>query len=133
MNRLSGKIKFIKSDEYFSIVEIDVNGVILNSIIIETPETVSFLKIGSPMNIMFKESEVSIAKNLSGKISLQNKIPCFVKKIERGKLLSKIFLDCKGSTINSIITTTAVEQLELKINDEVLAMVKTNEVMLAPL
>jgi len=133
VNSLSGKIANIKSDEYFSIVEIDVSGVSLKSIIIETPETVPFLKIGSPMNIMFKETEVSIAKDFSGKLSLQNKIPCLIKDIERGKLLSKIFLDCKGNKIISIITTGAVEQLDLKIDDEVLALIKTNEVMLAPL
>ena len=133
MNSLSGKIASIKSDEYFSIVEIDLSGVSLKSIIIETPDTVPFLKIGTPMNIMFKETEVSIAKEFSGGLSLQNKIPCIVKVIERGKLLSKLFLDCKGNKIISIITTGAVEQLDLKKNDEVLALIKTNEVMLAPL
>lgn len=111
----------------------EVGGVSLKSIIIEIPESVPFLKIDSLVKILFKETEVSIAKNFSGKISLQNKLPCKIKEIERGKLLSKLILDCKGNKIISIITTAAVEQLELNQNEEVLALIKTNEVILAPL
>lgn len=123
----------VKSDEHFSLVEMEVNGITIKSIIIETAGSVPFLKTNSSVNIMFKETEVSIAKNLSGKISMQNKLPCSIKKIEKGKLLSKISLDCKGNKIISIITSAAVEQLELSRNDEVLALIKTNEVILAPL
>ncbi len=132
MNNLVGEISNIKSDEHFSIVEMIVDGIIFKSIIIETPETVPFLKTGNKISIMFKESEVSIAKDLKGRISLQNKIPCIIKEIEKGKLLSKIILDFNSRKIVSVITTGAVEQLELKENDDVLALVKTNEVLLAP-
>ncbi|MFZ0454908.1 MAG: TOBE domain-containing protein [Ignavibacteriaceae bacterium] len=132
MNNLIGEISNIKSDEHFSIVEMIIDGNVFKSIIIETPETVPFLKTGNKINIMFKESEVSIAKDLKGRISLQNKIPCIIKGIEKGKLLSKIILDFNSKKIVSVITTGAVEQLELKENDDVLALVKTNEVILAP-
>ena len=132
MNTLIGEISNIKSDEHFSIVEMIVDANIFKSIIIETPETVPFLKTGNKINIMFKESEVSIGKELKGRISLQNKIPCIIIGIEKGKLLSKIILDFNSKKIVSVITTGAVEQLELKENDSVLALVKTNEVILAP-
>ena len=132
MNNLVGEISNIKSDEHFSIVEMNVDGTIFKSIIIETPDTVPFLKAGNRISIMFKESEVSIAKDLKGRISLQNKIPCIIKGIEKGILLSKIILDFNKKKIVSVITTGAVEQLDLKENDNVLALVKTNEVILAP-
>ncbi|MEJ2614711.1 MAG: TOBE domain-containing protein [Ignavibacteriaceae bacterium] len=132
MNSLVGEIRNIKSDEHFSIVEMVVDENIFKSIIIETPETVPFLKTGNKINILFKESEVSIAKDLKGRISLQNKIPCKITGIEKGILLSKIILDFNSKKIVSVITTGAVEQLELKENDDVLALVKTNEVILAP-
>ena len=116
-----------------SVIEMDVEGNVFKTIIIETPETVPFLKEGYPVNLMFKESEVSIGKDLSGGISLQNRIPCTIKEIKSGKLLSKITLECKGNTINSIITAAAVVQLGLKVNDNVLALIKTNEIIVAPL
>ncbi len=92
MNSLKGIIKSIKSDEHFSIVEIDSNGNTFKSIIIETADSAPFLKKGSDIKIMFKETEVSIAKNFSGMISMQNKMHCIIKEITKGKLLSKLIL-----------------------------------------
>jgi molybdopterin-binding protein len=132
MNKLAGKIYSIKSDEHLSILEMDVNGDILKTIIIETESTVGFLKKGTPINLMFKETEVSIAKDFSGKISLQNKMKCIIREIKKGLLLSSLILDYKGDQISSIITSAAVEQLSLKIGDEVTALVKTNEIIIAP-
>jgi molybdopterin-binding protein len=132
MNKLSGKIINIKSDNHLSIIELQVGEDVLKSIVIETPGTVSFLKKENYVNALFKETEVSIAKDFSGKISLQNKMECIIRKIKKGKLLSQLSLDYNGNNISSIITSAAVEQLELKKGDEVLALVKTNEVMITP-
>ncbi|MGA7837199.1 MAG: TOBE domain-containing protein [Ignavibacteriaceae bacterium] len=132
MNSLAGIITEIRSDEHFSIVEIDANGNTFKSVIIETPETAPFLKTGSSIKIMFKETEVTVAKNFSGQISLQNKMPCLIKGIVKGKLLSKLILNFNNKKIVSIITTGSVDRLNLKENDEVLALVKTNEITLAP-
>ena len=132
MNKLSGKIINIKSDDHLSIIELQVGSDIFKSIVIETLETAPFLKKDANVNALFKETEVSIAKNLSGRISLQNKMKCTIKDIKKGKLLSQLMLDYSGNNIFSIITAAAVEQLELKKGDEVLALVKTNEVMITP-
>ncbi len=132
MNKLSGKIINIKSDDHLSIIELQVGSDIFKSIVIETLETAPFLKKDANVNALFKETEVSIAKNLCGRISLQNKMKCTIKDIKKGKLLSQLTLDYNGNNIFSIITAAAVEQLELKKGDEVLALVKTNEVMITP-
>ncbi len=132
MNKLTGKIKNILSDNHLSIIEIIVFNDILKTIIIETPGSAEFLTNGNEINILFKETEVSLAKEFSGKISLQNKLECIVEKINKGKLLSDIQLDYKGNRIISIITSAAVEQLDLKNGDKVLALIKTNEIIIAP-
>jgi molybdate transport system regulatory protein len=132
MNRLAGKIYNIKSDKHLSIIEMDVNGDTLKTIIIETESTVGFLKKGTPINLMFKETEVSIAKDFSGKISLQNKMECIIKEIKKGFLLSSLILDYNGNQISSVITSAAVEQLSLEVGDKVTALVKTNEIIIAP-
>lgn len=113
-------------------MEISIKDDLFKSIIIETPESAPFLKAGIPINIMFKETEVSVAKELSGRISLQNKIDCTIENIERGELLSKVILNYKGSVVVSVITTGAVEQLELSPGDKVKALIKTNEVIITP-
>ena len=82
--------------------------------------------------MLFKETEVIIAKDFHGQISVQNKFGCIVKAIERGKLLAKVLLDYAGAEISSIITLNAVNTLEIKTGDSVTGLVKTNEISIVP-
>ncbi|HED36774.1 MAG TPA: tobe domain protein [Ignavibacteria bacterium] len=132
MNVLIGKIVKVNSNDYMSIIEMSANNELLKTIVIETPSTAPFLKTGNRIKIMFKETEVSIAKDFSGGISLQNKIKCNIKEIKKGKLLSYILLDFNGIEISSVITSSAVDQLKLKINNTVTALIKTNEIIISP-
>ncbi|MDP2890188.1 MAG: TOBE domain-containing protein, partial [Bacteroidota bacterium] len=89
-----------------------------------------WLQEGNSIDLVFKETEVSLAKNLSGIISMRNRMKCMVQHIDRGELLSKISLQFQKYTITSAITTRSVDSLDLKIGDEVEALVKANEVSL---
>jgi molybdate transport system regulatory protein len=131
MNRLKGEIISINSEGNLSLVAISYGGITLKSIIIEKPGTAPYLKSGHPVNILFKETEVVIGKNIDHPISIQNRIPCTVSFIERGKLLSKVAMKSSSDEIISVISTHAVDQLALQKGDAVLAMIKTNEIMLS--
>jgi molybdopterin-binding protein len=130
VNKLKGRIVNIDSSEAMSLVEVDVGGDIFSSIVLETPQSAPYLKCGNPIDILFKETEVSIAKNLSGQISIRNRIKSVIKKIECGEILAKITLDYKGRNIVSIITTKSAKRLELEIGETIDWLVKTNEVSL---
>jgi molybdopterin-binding protein len=130
MNSLKGNISSIKSHENLSIVKINVGDYSFTTVVIETAETADYLKIDSEIRVLFKETEVLICLKPCSKISLQNRIDCNVKEILKGKLLSQINMQSSIGIIKSIITTNAVEQLKLKENDQVIAMIKTNEIML---
>jgi molybdopterin-binding protein len=130
MNKLLGKIMNIESSEHISIVDIDVEGDLFSSVIIETPETADYLKIGNEVFMLFKETEVSIGKALSGNLSLRNRLTSKIKTIEKGKVLTKIVLDYKGKDIVSVITTRSTNKLDLKVGDEVQGLVKANEVII---
>jgi molybdate transport system regulatory protein len=86
--------------------------------------------VGKAVDLVFKETEVSLAKNLQGQISFRNRMKCQVLKVDRGELLSMITLQFKGFTIVSAITTRSVNSLQLEPGDEVDALVKANEVSL---
>jgi len=47
-------------------------------------------------------------------------------------ILCQISLVTHGNTIESIITRNACDQLDLKENDTVVALIKTNEISLSP-
>ena len=130
MNKLQGKIMNIESSEYISIVDIAVEGDLFSTVIIETPETADYLRIGEEVFMLFKETEVSIGKALSGGLSLRNRLKSKIKTIEKGTVLTKITLDYKGKDIISVITTRSTNKLDLKVGDEVQGLVKANEVII---
>ena len=130
MNKLPGKITKILSSESISLVEVKTEIGNISSVIVETPKTAKYLKIGQEIYVLFKETEVSIGKNLSGMISMRNKIPCIIEKIDKGNILSRCVLKSNNIEIISVITSQSVECMDLKIGDRVIALIKTNEVSL---
>jgi molybdate transport system regulatory protein len=130
MNRLLGTIAAIESNDHFSLVDVVAGQHTFTALLLETPQNAPYLKLGNTVAVLFKETEVALAKNLSGQISLRNRIKVIVRQIRRGDILCKVVLDRNGQALASIITTRAVEQLELQEGDEVEALVKANEVSL---
>ena len=104
MNSLLGNITKITTDGSLSLVQLKVGNTILTSIVIDTVETAHYLKIGHNIKILFKETEVILAKNISGIISLQNQMHCIVDYFEKGTLLCKIVLHFGTAKITSVIT-----------------------------
>ncbi|RVT78357.1 tobe domain protein [Flavobacterium sufflavum] len=131
MNLLTGEIIAIKTEGSLSLVKVMVQDCAITSIVIETPETATYLRIDNKIKIVFKETEVVLAKAFSGAISLQNKLDCNVHSFEKGKLLCKIILNFQNTKFASVITRNAFDQLDIKENDLVQAMIKTNEISLA--
>ena len=130
MNRLTGTITAIESNDHLSLVDVVAGQDTYTAMLLETPRSAPHLKVGNTVAILFKETEVSLAKNLSGQISLRNRVRGTVRQIRRGDILCEVVLDHNGQMLTSIITTRAATRLALQIGDEVEALVKANEVSL---
>jgi molybdate transport system regulatory protein len=143
MNVLHGEIMELISEGELSLVKILAYGQIFHSIVIDTADTSPWLTKGNPVRLLFKETEVIVATTDPLSISVRNQLRCRVKKITAGKLLCEVTLswtaaatpDTAGSLvpdIRSVITRNACQELNLKDNDPVIALIKTNEVSLSP-
>lgn len=131
MNRLKGKIEAINSHDELLLIELNVQETKMKAIIIGKPNDYSYLKIGNEIAILFKETEVVISVDKNLNISIQNKLTCTITLLEKGKLLSQVSLDFNGISLSSIISTNSVENLNLKNEDTVTALIKTNEIILS--
>ena len=130
MNTLKGNIIQVESSDNISIVQVEVGGDIFSSLVLEGRAGPSNYRINDQVTLLFKETEVGIAKNLSGLISFRNRFKSVIKKIDQGQILTKITLDYKNVAIESIISTKSAKQLALRENDDVEWLVKSNEVTL---
>lgn len=130
MNKLSGVITQIQQSGAILLVDVDVDGHGFSALLIESVIQPEWLLTGNSVDLVFKETEVSLAKNLSGLISMRNRMNCKVLQVERGGLLSKISLQFQEYVVTSAITTRSIDSLQLNVGDEVDALVKSNEVSL---
>lgn len=134
MNRFEGKIVAIQTHEPFSQVTADLGGgVSLQATVIDTPETAGYLVEGGPVSVHFKETEVILCLPGMPGISEPNLIPGKLTAIENGSLLTWVGLQTGIGSLGAVIPSEAVKQLHLQPGQEVLACVKTTEVMLSGL
>ncbi|MCL6265736.1 TOBE domain-containing protein [Flagellimonas myxillae] len=132
MNSLEGTIVDVEVSGNLSLVCVEVHPkTIIKAIVVETPESASYLTKGEPIKTLFKETEVVIGVGEVSNISMQNRIAGTVKEVHKGTLLGKVVLDTPSGTITSVISSNAVEKLELEENTTAVALIKLNEVMLA--
>lgn len=130
MNRLKGTIRRIASSESMSLVEIDVEGHRFFSVVLERPDGRSYLREGNAVLLLFKDTEVALAKGPRGRISILNAAGGTVRAIETGTVLTRVALDFMGHAVASVVATRSAEELELSVGDAVLWLVKANEVSL---
>ena len=130
MNKLRGRITKIESNDHVSLVDVDVHGDNFTATLLETPEDAPYLKVGNVVDVLFKETEVSLAKGLSGLISLRNRVNTTVKLVRSGVILSEVVMDYRGQSLSSIITSGSIKRMDIKPGDEVEALIKANEVTL---
>jgi len=66
-------------------------------------------------------------------LNARNQFKGVVREIIRGPVVSEVDVETAAGTVTSVITTRSIDSLDLRIGTEVLAVVKSTEVLLAKL
>lgn len=130
MNKLRGKISEIQSSENMSIVFVEVNEDRFSAFVLGGRNGSEEYRIGDSVTLLFKETEVGIAKNLTGAISFRNRFKAEIKKVDKGPILTRLKLCYRHHPLESIISTQSAISMELKEKEEIEWLVKTNEMTL---
>jgi molybdopterin-binding protein len=161
MNTLTGTITEITTEQNLSLVKALAGGFLFYSIVLDTPDSSPWLRKDAPIRLLFKETEVMIALPTGNPlpISVRNQLPCRIIAIHSGIVLCELTLaltplptapppaadpaiqqnpalaestsPAGGLQIKALITRSACDDLALKENQHVIALIKTNEVSLA--
>ena len=131
MNSLAGNISTIEENGNLCVIKVASGEISLKIIVIESQSGSGYLRIGNEITCVFKEAEVIIGKGDNTRISMENQWPAKVTHIEKGALLTKASMMIGERSINALITTESAHDLDLKIGDQVTAMVKASEIMIA--
>ncbi|MCM4164989.1 MULTISPECIES: molybdopterin-binding protein [unclassified Arenibacter] len=133
MNSFPGHITDINTNGAMSIVGVEMDGgEKLMSIVIDTPESAPYLKMGNKVNVLFKELEVAVSTQTELDISIENRIAGKITNMEMGVLLSRLTLETSLGVVIAIISSMSVGKMGLGKGMNVMIMVKLNEIILAP-
>ncbi len=131
MNSFEGNIVKVETSGPLSMATVALGGGIeLTAIVIETPESASYLREGGAVSVLFKETEVILATGPSREVGIENRIPGTVRSIEAGPLLSKVSLETASGGLEAVVSSKALASLGIDRGDQAVALVKINEVML---
>ncbi len=130
-NRLPVKITGIKKGKLNAHISLDWRSLTMSVIITSSSADEMRLEEGDNIELLFKASDVIIAQGLSGKISARNILPGIITGITRGFPLAMINLDCNGDKVAAELTLSSLEDMRLEIGDEVDAIIKSSELILA--
>lgn len=131
MNRMPGTVAALETEGEISLVEVDVPGARLTALVLESAESAAYLAVGSPVTVLFKETEVSIALGTAPGLSIRNRLPCSIRSVAEGRILSHLILEGASGVVHSLITTRAVREMGLRPGLAVHALIKSTEVSLA--
>ncbi|GHV07129.1 hypothetical protein AGMMS50229_13310 [Campylobacterota bacterium] len=129
MNVLDAEVLSVETDGTLSLVAMAAGGLRLSALLVESGASCDYLTAGSKVQALFKETEVAIARDLGGAISLANRFTAVISEVRTSGILSEIFLDTEcDQRVVSIITAKSAARLELGEGDKVEWLVKSNEI-----
>ena len=130
MSQLIATIENIESVDNLNIVTFICNDETLKMMSLDLPDTV---QIGKKVLLACKPTSVALAKPtidnkaFSEMLSYANQITVKISSMDIGILLSSITLQFGDFSLESIITSASVQKMNLNENDELLALIKANE------
>lgn len=128
MSQLVATIKKINSVDNLNIVEFDFNGLTLKMMSLDLNADV---QVGKKVKLSVKPTNISIAKNLIGEISLSNQIVATIENLENGQLLSSVSLKVHNTILESIITVDSSKRMNLQIGESVTILIKASNLSIA--
>lgn len=127
MSQIIAVIKKINNIDSLNIVEFDFNGLDLKMMSLDLNKNI---QIGKKVRLCVKPTNIAIAKNLSGDISLSNQIEVNIQSINNGILLSSIILKIDDTLLESIITVESSKRMNLKENEQVTILIKASDLFI---
>lgn len=127
MNKIEARVKDIQNLDSLYIVTFEWNGASVKMVSLDLDHT---LAKGNDVVLGVNFTSVAIAKNFSGELSYTNQLDATISEIEKGALLSVVFLSYGDDTLESLLLTESIERLQLQAGDDVTMIIKANDIFM---
>ncbi len=129
-SKVSGTITKVVKGHIHANVQILWKSIPLSVVITTASCEDMHLSEGDSITVLIKGTDVMLAKYFSGMISARNRVSGIVKRIIRGDVVSKVFVESQEEMLHAIITNTSLEEMDINEGNEITAIVKSTELIL---
>jgi len=129
VNSLTGRVGRIQSSATMSLLTVTVDSDDFRVIILEGQDETRY-RPGEAVRMVFKETEVGLAKGLKGGLSYANRFAGVVARVEKGGLLTKVVFTYRKARLEALVLSETLKAMFLKPGDPVEWLVKMNEISL---
>src|SRR5262245_25171912 len=132
-NRIAGTVESVRSVTVMAEVTVAVGGEHLVAVITRHSAERLGLAEGDAVTVLIKATEVMLAKGSDRleRLTTRNQVPGKVTGVQPGSVMAEVTIDAGGSEIVAAVTRASVERLGLSAGDDVVALIKATEVMIA--
>ena len=127
MSQIIATIKNIRNVDSLNIVEFGFYNHTLKMVSLNLNKEITLNK---KVELSIKPTNILIAKNLQGEISISNQLKAKIVKVENGELLSSILLKVEDTILESIITVDSSKNMNLVKDEEVLILIKASDLFI---
>lgn len=129
MNQILAVVETIQESDLFTYIGVKNSEMPLNLIKSKKP---SWLNIGDEVFCKFQEARVSVSKECSDKVSIENSIPATIRQVRKNDLLCELTLDSEIGEVVSLITSKSYASLDLQEGLSVNILLKGIDISLEP-
>jgi molybdate transport system regulatory protein len=130
-NQIKGLFPSIQSGKAMTFVTLQAHGMHLASAITNDGAQELNLKQNDAVTAIVKATEVILAKGAIGPLSARNRLSGRVSSVQHGEAMGLVKVVVGQETVEAAITTQAIKEMGLKEGDQVTAIIKATEVILA--
>ena len=127
MSQIIATIKDIRNVDNLNIVEFGFYNHTLKMVSLNLNKEITLNK---KVKLSIKPTNILIAKNLQGEISISNQLKAKIVKVENGERLSSILLKVEDTILESIITVDSSKNMNLVKDEEVLILIKASDLFI---
>ena len=124
MNRIPATITAIKAHDGITVISFTAAEQPMRMMALEIDDS---LKRGSKVILGVKASNIALAKNPMGLMSISNRLDATIEHINNGTLLSSVKFRLGDTLIESVITLDSSHRMNLQQGDTVVALIKSSE------
>jgi len=133
MNIIKAKITALACSGSITLVTLQTEAqIVLQLLVIDSPKTAPYLQKGTAVRAFFKETEVILACPMANEIAIPNKINARISLLEHDQFLTRVHLETAVGALSALVHAKTLQSMNLGIGDNVVALIKMNEIMLAP-